>query len=81
MNTELGSAYTASPPMVDPAGDPLFWQFLGEIAVQADRMLSWAVPIKAVVVREDLWPELATAYGHPVVRLAESSETMWGVLT
>jgi hypothetical protein len=77
---EVGCVYTTEGVMGRMDGDSLFWDFLREIAVQVDRFQSWAMPIKAVAVREDLWPELTTVHGHPVVRLAESSEAMWGVL-
>jgi hypothetical protein len=53
-------------------------EFLGDIAVRLDRIERQAIPVVAVGLRADLWPEvpdLATVHGHPVIRLAADSST------
>jgi hypothetical protein len=85
-STHLGSGFTASHPISIFDGDAMFRDFMREIAVQLDRIQSWAMPVKAIALREDLWPEdlmpgLNSAFGYPVVRLAASSPVRWGVIT
>lgn len=85
-STHPGSGFTASHPVNVFDGDAMFRDFMREIAVQLDRLQSWAIPVKAVALREDLWPEdlipgLNSAFGYPVVRLAAPSPVKWGVIT
>lgn len=85
-STHLGSVFAASHPINFFDGDAMFRVFMREIAVQLDRLQSWAIPVKAVALREDLWPEdlipgLNSAFGYPVVRLAASSPVQWGLIT
>lgn len=79
MNTSLGPAFTSAVPL-DPLADPLLWELLGSIAVSSGRLeASGQMPV-AVALREDLWPSITSLYGYPVVRLARTSETQWGML-
>jgi hypothetical protein len=77
----LGSAFTASHAINIFDGDARLRDFLGEIAVQLDRLQAWAIPVKAVALREDLWPTMTSVHGYPVIRLAASSPVTWGVVT
>lgn len=85
-STHVGSAFTASHPINFFDGDTMFRDFMTEIAVQLDRIQSRAIPVKAIALREDLWPEdlmpgLNSAFGYPVVRIAAASPVRWGVIT
>ena len=62
-------------------GEAMLRSFMVEIAVQLDRVQSQSMPVKAIALREDLWPGLTSLHGYPVVRVAASSPVQWGVIT
>jgi len=60
--------------------DPLLREFLSAVAVDLSRLEALGAMPRAVALRADLWPEMASAHGYPIVRLASSSKEPWGVL-
>lgn len=68
-----------------PDSDETWREFMVDIAVRLDRVERQAIPVVAVGLRADLWPDLrldlATIHGYPVVRLAADSPARWGVIT
>lgn len=88
-STHLGSVFAASHPINFFDGDAMFRDFMREIAVQLDRIQSWAMPVKAIALREDLWPLVPgsdspmglTVHGYPAIPLPAASPVMWGVIT
>lgn len=81
----MGGVSLPSYPVNVYSGDLMREDFLRETAVTLDRLLSMALLVKAVTLREDLWPGIVrgnalTVHGFPVVPLPAASPVMWGVI-
>ena len=52
-----------------------------ELALALDRLGTRGIRVKAIALREDIWPALREYHGLPVVRLTSTSPVKFGVLS
>lgn len=64
-------------------GEPSYDDFARDVSEKLDRLKAVGVPVTAVFLREDIWPDQIFMHvmGHPLVRVRRDHHVTWGVLT
>jgi hypothetical protein len=80
---KISMPYREAARPAEPDGDPVYADFAREICEKLDRLKAAGVPVQAIVLREDLWPERIFMHvmGYPLIRVDARRTVTWGVVT